>query len=89
MLASRVPRTRNDAESVVNSRDATFVTVLEVLLDEMGLWTGRGMGRRMNREQRWGAVRMEGGRVVDAFAKREVVEVVEIRTSGGFGGRRA
>ncbi|OAQ68432.1 fasciclin domain family protein [Pochonia chlamydosporia 170] len=88
VLASRVPRTRDDAESVVNSRDATFVTVLEVLLDEMGLWTGR-MGRRMNREQRWGAVRVEGGRVVDAFAKREVVEVVEIRTSGGFGGRRA
>ncbi|UNI24110.1 hypothetical protein JDV02_009885 [Purpureocillium takamizusanense] len=63
-----------------------YVTVVEVLLDEMGLWQGRA-GPRPNREQRWGVVDVVGGRVVDAFARTQRV-YGEIRTSGGFGGRR-
>ncbi|KAJ6443925.1 protein phosphatase-1 [Purpureocillium lavendulum] len=65
-----------------------YVTVVEVLLDEMGLWQGR-LGPRPNREQRWGVVDVVGGRVVDAFARTAgPVYAGEIRTSGGFGGRR-
>ncbi|EFY93031.1 hypothetical protein MAC_00814 [Metarhizium acridum CQMa 102] len=89
LLASRIPRTAEDAEVALGSTalEARFVTVVEVLLDEMGLWTGR-TGRRPNREQRWAAVQVDGGRVVDAFEKQEMAAVTEIRTSGGFGGRR-
>ncbi|ROW10615.1 hypothetical protein VMCG_01997 [Cytospora schulzeri] len=75
--------------------------VVEVLLDEVGVWAGDGdEGRpRRFREQRWGAVdvwREDGGRsggggggvrVVDAFEWREKV-VPEIRLAGGFGGLR-
>ncbi|KID89553.1 hypothetical protein MGU_03600 [Metarhizium guizhouense ARSEF 977] len=89
LLASRIPRAAEDAEVALGSTalEARFVTVVEVLLDEMGLWTGR-MGKRPNREQRWAAVQVDGGRVVDAFGKQEMAAVTEIRTSGGFGGRR-
>lgn len=47
-----------------------FAWVVEVLLDEIGVWEGTGAGRprRRSREQRWGAVDVVGGvRVVDAF----------------------
>ncbi|KAF5138139.1 hypothetical protein E5D57_001920 [Metarhizium anisopliae] len=89
LLASRIPRTAEDAEVALGSAalEARFVTVVEVLLDEMGLWTGR-MGKRPNREQRWAAVQVDGGRVVDAFGKQKMAAVTEIRTSAGFGGRR-
>ncbi|TWU74387.1 hypothetical protein ED733_002203 [Metarhizium rileyi] len=91
LLASRVPRTRADAEAALGTSAprTAFVTVVEVLLDEMGLWTG-AMGRRPSREQRWAAVQLSAGRVVDAFGKRDVTDAAGIRTStsGGFGGRR-
>jgi hypothetical protein len=87
LLASRVPRTKEDSAGAAPGK-ARFVTVVEVLLDEMGLWTG-SMGRRLNREQRWAAVDVKDGRVVDAFARRQAVdEVLNVPTSGGFGGRR-
>ena len=68
------------------SSGVEYVTVVEVLLDEMGLWQGR-TGPRPNREQRWGVVDVVGRRVVDAFVRTEKA-YAEIRTSGGFGGRR-
>lgn len=65
---------------------ARCVTVVEVLLDDMGLWQGR-TGHRPRREQRWAAVDVVGGRVVDGFARAERV-YPELRLSAGFGGRR-
>ena len=86
MLASRVARTRDDEEGYYLGKtsrgEGRFVTVVEVLLDEMGLWTGK-LGTRPCREQRWGPVDVEGGRVVDAFGK--VVDGTYI--SWGFGRR--
>lgn len=86
MLASRVARTRDDEEGYYLGKtsrgEGRFVTVVEVLLDEMGLWTGK-LGTRPCREQRWGPVDVEGGKVVDAFGK--VVDGTYI--SWGFGRR--
>ncbi|KHN98879.1 uncharacterized protein MAM_03341 [Metarhizium album ARSEF 1941] len=72
LLASRIPRTRGDAEDALGGAapEATFVTVVEVLLDGMGLWTG-SLGKRQSREQRWAAVHVDAGRVVDAFGRPE------------------
>ena len=78
LLCSRVPRTRADAEVVFAPRHTTpppvavaprFAWVVEVLLDEIGVWDGVGSGRpRRSREQRWGAVDVvDGVRLVDAF----------------------
>ncbi|KAG5974226.1 hypothetical protein E4U55_008275 [Claviceps digitariae] len=41
---------------------ARFVTVVEVLMDEMGVWQGR-RGPRPSREQRWTAIDVVRGRV--------------------------
>jgi hypothetical protein len=89
LLCSRVARTRADAEALfaperrAAGNGATdgrprYCWVVEVLLDEIGVWEGEGAARRplwgtkrASREQRWGAVdvRMDGqgSRVVDAF----------------------
>lgn len=62
------------------------LTVVEALLDEMGVWEGR-MGKRRDREQRWGAVKVERGRVVDGLEEgRKVLE--DVRIVAGFGGPR-
>lgn len=74
LLCSRVARTRDDAEMGVaagerdgdgdgdGSTRARFVTVVEVLMDEMGLWQGK-RGPRPSREQRWTAVDVVSGRI--------------------------
>jgi hypothetical protein len=76
LLCTRVPRTRADGTALVANRgvgdgEVSFVWVVEVLLDEMGVYErdGKGgfdWGRRRSREQRWGVVDVDGeGRVVD------------------------
>lgn len=79
LLCTRVPRSGPDADLVFatpvqgheqEGRGHSYVTVVEVLLDEMGVWEG-GAGKkgvRRNREQRWAAVEVRNGKVVDAFA---------------------
>ncbi|ROT35383.1 hypothetical protein SODALDRAFT_328723 [Sodiomyces alkalinus F11] len=83
LLCTRVPREREDAERLyapLGEREGEreegraqgevrFVWVVEVLLDEMGVWEkGAAEMPRRSREQRWGAVDVVGGLVVDAFA---------------------
>ncbi|KAL8387187.1 hypothetical protein RB595_010095 [Gaeumannomyces hyphopodioides] len=75
LLATLVPRGPEDAEAALlprgrgdGRRAARYCWVVEVLLDELGVW--RGAGRpRVCREQRWGAVEVWGGGVLvaDAF----------------------
>ncbi|OHW94255.1 hypothetical protein CSPAE12_07172 [Colletotrichum incanum] len=105
LLCTRIPREKEDAEKLyapvpgpgVSGRDEVgftgavkYVWVVEVLLDELGVWEGGPSGVmkvRKEREQRWAAVDVKGGRVVDAF---EVAErsIGEVRVVGGFGGPR-
>lgn len=110
LLCTRVPRTRADAEALfappgqvpgagtgTGTRAVGYGWVVEVLLDEVGVWEqGEGARppwgtRRASREQRWGAVDVsrdgDGVRLVDAFggARKSVPEIV---LSSGFGGRR-
>lgn len=66
--------------------DGGFGTVVEVLLDEMGVWEGR-MGKRRDREQRWGAVAVKEGRITDAFEERRWA-AGEVRLASGFDGPR-
>jgi hypothetical protein len=78
LLCTRVPRTRADsvvlmdkANSGVVLAGVSYVWVVEVLLDEVGVYersdAGWDWGRRRCREQRWGAVDVDGeGRVVGA-----------------------
>jgi hypothetical protein len=79
LLCTRVPRTRADVAALVASPGAwaaresvTSVWVVEVLLDEIGVY-GKGAdggcdwGEWRSREQRWGVVDADAeGRVVDA-----------------------
>ncbi|PSR74409.1 hypothetical protein BD289DRAFT_457399 [Coniella lustricola] len=83
LLCTRIPKTQADAEALFAAastgarKRVRYAWVVEVLLDEMGIWEGRDKvvdGRpRRSREQRWGAVefRREGPelRVVNAFDK--------------------
>ncbi|KFA48670.1 hypothetical protein S40293_04532 [Stachybotrys chartarum IBT 40293] len=86
LLATRVPRAREDADA--DAGRGRFVTVVEVLLDEMGLWEGR-LGPRRSREQRWGAVCVKDGRIVDAFDTSQMKSAGgTIRLVAGFGGPR-
>ncbi|KAK4102235.1 hypothetical protein N658DRAFT_469797 [Parathielavia hyrcaniae] len=81
LLCTRVPRTRADSAVLMASSrgvavagagaGASFIWAVEVLLDEVGVYEQRGAGgrtewgRRRCREQRWGAVEVDGeGRVV-------------------------
>ncbi|KAH6630368.1 hypothetical protein B0J18DRAFT_475079 [Chaetomium sp. MPI-SDFR-AT-0129] len=94
LLCTRVPRTRKDREAIVGAAAGTnmfnpgikpggvsYVWVVEVLLDEVGVYEGgQGQGqtggeegncgwegrRRKSREQRWGVVDVDGlGRIED------------------------
>ncbi|GAB1311732.1 hypothetical protein MFIFM68171_01942 [Madurella fahalii] len=79
LLCTRVPRTNEDAAAAVAGLGLEFVSyvwVVEVLLDEIGVYERTDFddyGVRRNREQRWGAVdvdELKGGRVVDALEGR-------------------
>ncbi|KAL7923374.1 hypothetical protein ACQKWADRAFT_289437 [Trichoderma austrokoningii] len=59
LLCTRAPRPSRTAPP--SSLHAT--TVVEVLLDEIGLWEGE-MGRRKRREQRWTIVASHNGRII-------------------------
>lgn len=110
LLCTRVPRTRADAEALfappgqvpgagtgTGTRAVGYSWVVEVLLDEVGVWEDGESARppwgtrKVSREQRWGAVDVSrdgyGVRLVDAFggARKSVPEIV---LSAGFGGRR-
>ena len=109
LLCTRVPRTRADAEVLFappsqaagagaggGTTAVRYGWVVEVLLDEVGVWEGEGArptwgAKRASREQRWGAVDVrrdgDGARVVDAFGGGRKV-VPEIVLAAGFGGRR-
>ncbi|KAJ4263773.1 hypothetical protein NW762_005806 [Fusarium torreyae] len=94
LLCTKIPRTRQDAEAAVQQRlgdEFRTAWVVEVLLDEMGIWEGK-MGARAEREQRWTAVDVEKGRVKPAFEEQEeevtVPDTSEVRLAAGFGGRR-
>jgi hypothetical protein len=77
---------RTMAGAASTHHDVRYAWVVECLLDEIGIWDGPGMKRR-SREQRWGAVDVRAGRIVDAFEKRARV-YGELRVAGGFGGLR-
>ena len=64
-----------------------YVTVVEVLLDEMGVWEGR-LGRRRHREQRWTVVDFKGRKLVDGVERKAEKLYGEVRLAAGFGGRR-
>jgi hypothetical protein len=95
ILCTRIPKTRMDTELVVQPRageEAKMVWVVEVLLDEMGVWEGK-MGARMGREQRWTVIDVVKGRIERAFDDAEegvkVSNTSEVRLAAEFGGRRA
>jgi hypothetical protein len=101
LLCTRVPRTRADADALVSSQlpPPQFAWVIEVLLDEIGVWndisnqegpTEQRRRVRRSREQRWGAVDIISGcRVGDAFPAPVLPEPSSrVRTAGGFGGPR-
>ncbi|KAK2056010.1 hypothetical protein LY76DRAFT_618156 [Colletotrichum caudatum] len=89
LLCTRIPRDKEDAEKLYALAPGTgaggedggltgavrYVWVVEVLLDEVGVWEGGLPGgavkARKLREQRWAAVDVDGGRVVDAFEAAE------------------
>ncbi|EFQ32659.1 uncharacterized protein GLRG_07803 [Colletotrichum graminicola M1.001] len=89
LLCTRVPRNKEDVEKIyalapgpgVGGENggfkggARYVWVIEVLLDELGVWEGDILNStvkvRKGREQRWAAVDVKGGRVVDAFEVAE------------------
>lgn len=102
LLCTQVPRARGDAEEALYALEkrmavrVNYEWVVEVLLDEIGVWEGSEAvvegRRRRSREQRWGAVavRREAGgvRMVDAFEKKGSEGDVRVALAGGFGGRR-
>ncbi|ETS85000.1 hypothetical protein PFICI_03025 [Pestalotiopsis fici W106-1] len=105
LLCTRLPKTRADAEAVfapttagaavaagdytiTGSGKSRYGWVVEVLLDESGFWSSSG--KRIDREQRWGAVDVQDGiRIVDTFEKVQRPPNTEMfRLAAGFGGRR-
>lgn len=92
LLCTRLPRSRGDADEVHAGGGVgrgKYVTVVEVLLDELGVWDkGGNKGERRFREQRWGPVDVKDGAIVDAFEKAGRREYGEVRLAAGFGGRR-
>ena len=96
LLCTRVPRSATDAKQIFAPQgqgqgQGEYVTVVEVLLDEMGVWEQeQKRGVRGSREQRWGTVEVKDRRVVDAFAKGDKgkKEYGEVRLAAGFGGPR-
>ncbi|KAH7185508.1 uncharacterized protein B0J16DRAFT_134530 [Fusarium flagelliforme] len=82
ILCTRIPKMRVDAEMAVQKRfgeEVNMAWVVEVLLDEMGVWEGK-MGVRLGREQRWAVVEVEKGRVQRAFSELE--ETLKIPHTG-------
>ncbi|KAF3768839.1 hypothetical protein M406DRAFT_337181 [Cryphonectria parasitica EP155] len=103
LLCTTLPKTRADAESLYApgtgvARQVEYARVVEVLLDDMGVWEGRekvvdgGGGPRTCREQNWGAVEVRqdrsGLRVVDAFEREKEKKLKEVVLAAGFGGPR-
>ncbi|RBR17649.1 hypothetical protein FVER53590_01935 [Fusarium verticillioides] len=73
LLCTKVPKTRQDSEGAVRQLpgdEIEMVWVVEVLLDELGVWEGH-TGARSGREQRWAAVKVEKGRIEQAIDERE------------------
>lgn len=94
VLCTRVPRDADDADALYapapgaeGAAEVRYAWVIEVLLDETGVW-GPGGGRRRSREQRWGVVDVQGGRVRDAFGPEPKKVYGDIRLAAGFGGPR-
>lgn len=58
LLCTRAPRPSRAAPTPLRA-----VTVVEVLLDELGLWEGE-RGKRKRREQRWTIVTSRNGRII-------------------------
>lgn len=102
-LCTRIPKTRDDAEALYAlaetdvpsmKKSAAHGWVVEVLLDEIGIWEGRtaveGGRKRRSREQRWGAVEIrrdqKGIALADLFGRRDLSG--EVAVVAGFGGRR-
>ncbi|KAF5636328.1 uncharacterized protein FTJAE_6095 [Fusarium tjaetaba] len=73
LLCTKIPKTRQDAEGAVRQLpgdEIEMAWVVEVLLDELGVWEGH-TGARSGREQRWAAVKVEKGRFEQAIDERE------------------
>ncbi|KAF9780397.1 hypothetical protein IL306_000246 [Fusarium sp. DS 682] len=94
VLCTKIPETKQDAEGAVQQRiggEVKMVWVVEVLLDETGVWEGI-IGARLSREQRWTVVNLERGRIQKAMEEKEpeakVPNTSDVRLAGGFGGRR-
>ncbi|KKA26437.1 hypothetical protein TD95_000132 [Thielaviopsis punctulata] len=68
LLCTTQPRNNQDAERLALGQAARMVWVVEVLMDDVGVWDGR-TGERSTREQRWGAFEIQGGRLVDVFPR--------------------
>ncbi|KAL0937369.1 uncharacterized protein CTRU02_207100 [Colletotrichum truncatum] len=97
LLCTRVPRTKADADrlyapsDVEDDETVKYTLVLEVLLDEMGVWEiDSTQEERKLREQRWAPVDVRAGRIVDAFdgAAEKKKNEGNVRVVGGFGGPR-
>ncbi|KAI0130189.1 hypothetical protein BJ170DRAFT_305758 [Xylariales sp. AK1849] len=108
LLCTQLPRSRADAEALFapppspSARElakgkARYSWVVEVLLDESRFWMDgvKGVGKGIDREQRWGAVDVkegiEGSRVgvVDVVEKTAArFNTVPVQLAAGFGGRR-
>ncbi|KAF5568859.1 hypothetical protein FPHYL_2573 [Fusarium phyllophilum] len=100
LLCTKVPKTRQDAEGAVGQLpgdEIELVWIVEVLLDELGVWEGH-TGPRSGREQRWAAVKVEKGRIGQAIDDKEpeakipdISDLYEVqswaglRCPGGFG----
>ncbi|KAH0495568.1 hypothetical protein TgHK011_009110 [Trichoderma gracile] len=65
LLCTRAPRP-SKATATTKTASPRALTVVEVLLDDIGLWQGE-RGCRRRREQRWTVVASSGGRIVDAL----------------------
>lgn len=117
ILCTRVPKTDADADIVyglappaVAGAETEYATVVEVLLDEMGVWPSaaereqereqggggtaqRTRQKRRYREQRWCAVTVKDGKVVNAFdstakGPETARNYGPVRLAAGFGGPR-
>ncbi|KAL7802417.1 hypothetical protein V8C44DRAFT_344949 [Trichoderma aethiopicum] len=65
LLCTRAPRPTRSTTASSSSSSLRALTVVEVLLDDVGVWEGE-RGRRRRREQRWTVVASSQGRIVDA-----------------------
>ncbi|KAF6822155.1 fasciclin domain family [Colletotrichum plurivorum] len=97
LLCTRMPRSQEDVDRLAAAAEeegderVRYVWIVEVLLDEAGVWEpDTGPGARRSREQRWAAVDVRAGRVVDAFDEevQPKKHAGDVRTVGGFGGPR-